>query len=312
MRPRPRTFRIGTRGSALALAQAGQVRSALARKFKNVRFELAVVRTTGDEFQSVELFKRTNIGVFTKAIEAKLRSRAIDIAVHSLKDLPTGSPKGLVLAAVPKRLDTRDVLITRNAVALSGLPRGASIGTGSPRRKRQLAGIRPDLRLVDIRGNLDTRIRRVTAKKDLDGVVLARAGLMRLKKYLKYARPISAELLMPAVGQAALGLQVRRSDKEAYRAVRTLNHAASEKEVLAERAFLMALGGGCRVPVGVRTRIRKNRLSMSAAVFSADGAGSVRGRFVGPLAQAERLSRQLAGRLLKSGAERFLSQARGL
>ncbi|MGH7197213.1 MAG: hydroxymethylbilane synthase, partial [Candidatus Omnitrophota bacterium] len=176
-------LRIGTRGSPLALAQAGEIQRRLSARWPGLKFTRVVIRTEGDEFQSVELFRRKKTGIFTKAIEKKLLENKIDIAVHSLKDLPTELPAGLRLAAFPKRVDPSDVLISRKRWGLASLPEGAAVGTGSPRRKRQLLLLRPDLRLVDIRGNLDTRIGRVLRKNDLDAVVVAAAGLLRLKKY---------------------------------------------------------------------------------------------------------------------------------
>src|SRR3989338_7513307 len=231
------------------MAQATAIRRCLKKKFPKFQFLLVVIKTTGDNFQGVELFKKNNIGVFTKALEDKLLSREIDIAVHSLKDLPTELPKSLVLCAFPKRLDPSDVLLSKKRWRFSELPKGASVGTGSPRRKRQLLRLRPDLDVREIRGNLDTRVKRVIRDKKYDAIVVAKAGLLRIKKYLKYARVIPSDKLLPAVGQAALGLEVRSNDKETSAIVKTLNHSETEKAVCAEREFLKTLKGGCRVPV---------------------------------------------------------------
>lgn len=308
MRP-SREIRIGTRGSALALAQAEEVRRRLQARFPSRRFRIVTIKTRGDEFQAVELFKKKGIGVFTKAIEKKLLDNKIDIAVHSLKDLPTQLPKGLLLAAVPKRLDTRDLLVSRKRYTLASLPKGSVVGTGSPRRKRQIFGLRPDLVLEDIRGNLDTRVRKVL-KRELDALVVARAGLLRLKKYLRFAVPVPRGQILPAVGQGALGLETRKGDRELLKMARLLNHSVTEKEVSAERLFLKALRGGCRVPVGIDAAVRNGKIFLKAAVFSTQTTDRVCGEASGPVDRYPIVSRSLAKKLLKNGAARFLREAR--
>ncbi len=308
--PHRPTLRIGTRGSALALAQAGQIRALLKKKFPNIRFPFVIVKTTGDEFQSVELFRKNNVGVFTKTIEEKLLQKKVDIAVHSLKDLPTDLPAGLFLAAFPKRLDVCDVLISRNRSALKTLPAGALVGTGSPRRKRQIAMLRPDLKLVDIRGNLDTRVKKVLENKTLDAVVVAKAGLLRIKKYLKYARTISPADVLPAAGQAALGIEIRKGDLFAAKVVSVLNHKNTEKEVLAERRFLKVLQGGCRIPVGIHSKIKHEKLFLKAAVFSTRSRRFIAGEVSGRKEDFEKVGARLAKKLLKGGAKKILQEAR--
>lgn len=305
-----RTVRVGTRGSLLALTQSDGVRRELARRFPKTRFELVVVKTTGDEYQTVELFKKNNVGVFTKELERKLLSKEIDVAVHSLKDLPTDLPKGLVLAAFPPRLDPSDVLISKKKYTLSTLPKGARVATGSPRRKEQLRIARPDLRLFDIRGNLDTRIGRVLDKNDFEAVVLARAGLMRLKKFRRYARPLPTDRIMPAVGQAALGVEARAADGEVLAMLKKLDHGPTRVRVEAERAFLKTLRGGCRVPVGVDTKLSGGRLSIRARVFSVKGGGCVEGSASGSVRSAAKAASALAKKLLSKGAGRLLAEAR--
>ncbi len=303
-------IRIGTRGSALALAQSTQVQRRLVNLYPSMQFKLVIIRTAGDEFQSVELFKKTNVGVFTKAIERELVAKKIDIAVHSLKDLPTKLHPRLALGAIPKRLDAADVLISSKRVTVTQLPLGAFVGTGSPRRKRQLAALRPDLRLVDIRGNLDTRILKVIKKRELDAVVVARAGLLRLKKYLKYARPISPKEMLPAVGQAALGIQIRKSDSKLAQLLKGLHHEPSSIAVNAERALLEALHGGCRVPLGVYSTIKNKQLYLKASVFSVRGVGAITADITGNPKKPEVVGRALAKKLLKLGAGSFLKEAR--
>ncbi len=303
-------IRIGTRGSRLALAQSRQVREALCRRHPSKRFRLVTIRTFGDEFQSVEIFKKNGVGVFTKEIEKKLLDGAIDIAVHSLKDLPTDLPNGLTLASVPKRLDPADALVTRDGATLESLPSGSRVGTGSPRRKRQIARLRPDLRVMDLRGNLDTRLRKVLKERKLDAVVVASAGLKRLGRQLRSARRISTGTILPAVGQAALALETRKDDTTAIRVARSLNHSRSEKEVLAERALLRRLQGGCRVPLGVQTTIKGPSLAMKAIVFSTRNHSAVEASIRGSSSSPEAVGRRLGEKLLRSGADKLMREAR--
>lgn len=305
-----RKFLIGTRGSLLALAQAKNIKRLLEKKFKKCRFGLVIVKTTGDEYQGVELFKKNNIGVFTKALEEKLLKCQIDIAVHSLKDLPTKLPSGLRLGAFPKRLDPSDVIVSQKRWGIDDLPNGAVVGTGSPRRKRQLHRLRPDLQLLDIRGNLDTRVKHVIHEHRYDAIVVAKAGLMRIRKYMKYTRVIPAAKLLPAVGQAALGIETRSADQETLRIVRRLNHAGTEKQVCAEREFLHKLKGGCRVPVGVYSKIRGGKIYLKAAVFSSNSSMGIEGEIVRPIAEYRKAGVELARRLLKKGAGQLLREAR--
>jgi hydroxymethylbilane synthase len=303
-------LRIGTRGSQLALVQAGQIKRSLEHLNRNTRFEIVIVKTVGDEFQSVELFKKNNVGVFTGELEKQLASGKIDIAVHSLKDVPTDLGKGLFLAAFPKRERAGDVLVSRGRRSLKNLPKGAVVGTGSPRRKRQLALLRPDLDLRDMRGNLDTRVNKVIVSREYDAVVVAHAGLLRLKKYLKHASLISEDDLLPAVGQAALGVEIRRSDRAALAAVRKLNHLDTERRVGAERSLLKALHGGCRVPLGVRSFVKKGKLNLRASVFSVKDSSYLTGEISGAASGYDGLGKRLAARLIKKGAARFLREAR--
>ena len=292
------------------MAQARQVLRRLKTQNPSRKFRLVLIKTTGDEFQSVELFKKTNVGVFTKAIEKKLLSKEVDIAVHSLKDLTTELPPGLRLAAFPKRLASEDVLITRKGFSLKTLPQGSRVGTGSPRRKSQLKNLRPDLRLIDMRGNLDTRVNQVLREKKLDAIVVAQAGILRLKKYGKYARPIPSEKMLPAVGQGALGIEIRKNDAETFKIVKKLNDAATEKIVTAERNFLKTLRGGCRVPVGIHSGIRKNKMYLKAAVFSVKTSDFLSGELSTPVQKYREAGKILAQQLLRKGAGKFLKEAR--
>ena len=302
--------RVGTRGSALALAQARQFLRRLKKKNPGTRFQLVTVRTFGDEYQGVEIFRRKNVGVFTKAIESRLLSGELDIAVHSLKDLPTELPRRLTLGAIPKRGTVRDVLLSRRRWTLGQLPSGARVGTGSPRRKSQLLRLRPDLRVTDLRGNLDTRVAKVLKQKVLDAVVVAEAGLVRIKKFLRYARPLPAALFLPAVGQGALGTEIRRSDRRVLKMLRRVHDADADKTATVERLFLKALRGGCRVPVGAYCRIRRGKLTLKGSVYSVRDGASVQGEISVPLARYRSAGGRLARLLLAQGAGKFLRLAR--
>jgi len=307
-----KTFRIGTRGSKLALAQSGEVARALKRRNPHHRFELIKIKTAGDEFRSVQLFKQNGIGIFTKEIERRLLDKSIDIAIHSMKDLPTKLARGLVLAAVPKRASVSDVLVSRGRHTLDTLPPGSKVGTGSPRRKRQLARLRPDLKLVDLRGNLDTRISKVLNEKSLDGVVVARAGLERLKKFSRHWKEIDSQLFLPAVGQGALAIQVRKSDSVTKKIAQTLNHPQTEDLVNLERVFLARLGGGCRVPVGILSKKVGSKVRLKAAVFSVNTGSFIEAIIERPWSRSAQAARELADGLLNQGARRFLAEARAL
>jgi hydroxymethylbilane synthase len=304
--------RVGTRGSRLALCQTAEVCARLKAKFPQVKFRTVVIQTAGDEFQGVEIFRKKNTGIFTKTIEKKLLAGAVDMAVHSLKDLPTTLSKKLILAAFPKRQDPRDVLLTRQGYRLADLPHGARVGTGSPRRRRQLLLMRPDLEVLDLRGNLDTRAKRVLVHRTLDGIVVAHAGLRRLGKYRRFARPIPPGQFLPAPGQGALGIEIRAKDEQLLRFARALNHRPTEKAVLAERYFLKTLQGGCRVPAGIYSRVRGNRIHLKAAVFSVSGSEQVSSEVSGPLDRFLEIGRRAAKELLKKGAARLMREARSV
>ena len=303
-------IRIGTRQSALALAQSLEVKKRLQRRFKNFKFQLVSVNTTGDRFRRVTQWDRSAVGVFTKELERALRHGKLDLAVHSLKDLPTEIANGLCLAAITRRLDPRDVLVSRHGASIQKLPPCSRVGTGSPRRKCQLARLRPDLKLIDIRGNLDTRIKKALLGKEVDAVVVARAGLLRLKKFSRFASIISEKILLPAVGQAALAIEVRKKDKRIFKMVRSLNHLDTEIKTRAERMFLKTLEGGCRVPVGITSQSKNGRLWLKAGVFSPNTTDALFAEISGPVSESRRLGQRLGRILLQKGAVRFLKEAR--
>ena len=288
-------LRLGARGSALSLAQAALVLRALGGEES---VELVVVRTTGDRL-SAEGAPISWKGDFTRELDEALLAGRIDLAVHSLKDVPSSLPEGLVLAAVPEREDPRDVLVAQPRRVFSELPPRARIGTSSPRRRAQLRRARADLEVMEARGNVDTRIRRLREGR-FDALVLARAGLARLGRTDEISDVFDESVLLPAVGQGALGIVTRRGGVPD--AVRLLDHPASHAEVLAERGFLAALGAGCRAPVAGRARVSGSRLEFAGAVFSADGATALRAEQSGSAADAENVGRRAAEDVLARGA----------
>lgn len=295
------SLRLGARGSALSLAQASIVQKALGGEGE---VEIVVVRTTGDRLSS-EGAPIGWKGDFTKELDEALLDGRIDLAVHSLKDVPSALPADLVLAAVPEREDPRDVLVSEPRRTFAELPRGARVGTSSPRRQAQIRAVRPDLEVVPARGNVDTRIRRLREGR-FDAIVLARAGLARLGRTDEISEVFEETVLLPAVGQGALAI-VTRHDKTA--AVRRLDHAPSHAEVLAERAFLVALEAGCRGPVAGRAKRTAGSLELRGGVFSLDGSSALCGSRHGREEDAEAIGRGLAAELLSRGAAALIAAA---
>jgi hydroxymethylbilane synthase len=298
-------LRIGTRGSALALAQASWVKQQIERVHPDAGVELRIIKTSGDRFVDTAISNIGGKGVFTKEIEDALLCGQIDLAVHSLKDLPTQLPEGLVIAAVPPREDARDVLVARRKQALSALPPGSKIGTGSLRRRAQLLHFRSELAPVAIRGNIDTRLKKLDAG-EVDALVLAAAGLRRLGKEDRIAEFLSDEVCVSAVGQGALGIESRKDGRLGEWA-RLLHHPETFAEITAERALLDRLGGGCHVPIGARARVEGKGLKMVGIVASLDGASLCRGEIGGEASEAAELGRRLAEQLIAKGADKLLS-----
>lgn len=294
-----RTFIIGARRSQLSLRQVDLVVAALRAAYPDLQTELREITTQGD-VSSAPLSQLGGLGVFTKAIESALLAGEIDIAVHSLKDLPPVLPDGLTLAAIPERADVRDALITRGSRPLAQLRRGARIGTGSARRAVQLRALRPDIEAADIRGNVATRIAKVDSS-EYDGVVLAMAGLERLGLAEKVAHIFSIEEMTPAVGQGALGIETRADDAETLALVSAIEHAATRAAVTAERAFLERLGAGCRSPVGAHATVAAGELRLRATVELSDGVR--RGELIGAPKNARALGLQLADNLQAAPAD---------
>ncbi len=302
-------IRIGTRGSELALTQSHGVLKRLQRRFPKVRFELVVIKTTGDKNKSLQVFETQTIGIFTKELEKHLKKRTIDLAVHSLKDLPTTLPKGLVLAATPKRESARDVLVSKRGWTLEQLPENATVGTASIRRNRQLAIVRPDVEVTGLRGNVDTRVRKALSG-DVDAVVIAEAGLKRLGRFLRHAKPLPAESFIPSAGQGILAIESRSNDAFARRVALTLQDRDAAAEAAAERECLKTLHGGCRVPVGIHARVQANRLSIRAGVYSVHHTEALTVRMTGKRSRAAHIGREAAKILLRQGAGDYLREAR--
>ena len=295
-------IRIGSRGSALALAQAGWVKRTLEQA--GVSVDIIVIKTSGDRFVDRTVQFLGGKGVFTKEIEDALLGGEIDLAVHSMKDLPAELPDGLAIAAVPAREDPRDVLVSRNNVPLEHLPKGASVATGSLRRRAQILNYRSDLSLVPIRGNVDTRLQKLETER-LDAIVLAAAGLKRLGRQDRISEYLSPDICLSAVAQGALAIETR-ADEPSRQAVAFMNHDSSFLEVAAERAFLRKLGGGCHVPVAARALVDRQLINLTGMVADTDGRRICRGSISGPTAEAVALGTALAKRLLRDGAGEML------
>ena len=295
---------IGTRGSQLALWQAQFVKSQLKYHFPSLKIHLRTIRTTGDTIQDRSLVGLGK-GVFTKEIENALLAGEIDLAVHSLKDLPTELPGGLCIAAILKRDDPRDVLVTATGFPLEDLLGGAKIGTTSPRRKAQLLHLRPNLRVVDVRGNIDTRLRKLQ-ETDLDGIILAAAGIKRLLDSEIITQYFDIERMVPAVGQGALAVEAREGDNRINTLLTPLNDPETIAEITAERTVLKCLGGGCQVPVGAYATHVDGGLSLIAAVCHPEGIHRIVETATGTPDAAQHLGKIVAEKLQGSGATELL------
>ncbi|AFN73854.1 porphobilinogen deaminase [Melioribacter roseus P3M-2] len=298
---------IGSRGSELALWQADFVKKQLEKSDKNLEVEIKIIRTKGDKILNKSLSKIGDKGLFTKELENELFKGSIDIAVHSLKDLQTELPEGLILAAVTKRHPVEDVLIARKKkTTIDSLREGAVVATGSLRRKAQLLHLRPDIKIVDLRGNVPTRINKFL-ESDWDAIILARAGVERLnlKKYI--SSYISVDEILPAVGQGALGIEVKEDNYDAIEILESIHDFDTYVETAAERSLLKALEGGCQVPIGAYAKKESNGLYLDAVVASLDGTITFRKKARGSSANPEALGKTLAKDLLRAGARKILS-----
>lgn len=299
-----KSLRIGTRGSALALWQANHVAARLA-ELHGVQSELVRIRTSGDHFQTGSVALVGTKGVFIKELEDALLAGTIDLAVHSMKDVPTEVPSGLAFPAITKREDPRDCFVSHSGLRLTDLPAGAHIGTSSLRRQAQLRHYRPDLQMLDLRGNVDTRLRKVAAG-EFDAIVLALAGVKRLGASDKVTEILPTEMMLPAVGQGALGIEARSDDRETRDLVVSLDDAETRACVTAERALMRELEGGCQVPLGALARRERDELFLEACVFSPDGKDFVRRELRGSSDDAAPLGKRLGQILIGAGADRIL------
>jgi hydroxymethylbilane synthase len=300
-------LRIGTRGSQLALYQANWVKEKLIEAHLGLTVTLIKIKTTGDKIQDAPLAKMGGKGLFVKEIEEALIQKKIDLAVHSIKDVPTEFPNGLHLSVITQREDPRDVFISRDGKGLKDLPQKANIGTSSLRRQAQLLHFRSDLELVPLRGNLDTRLKKLKTMS-LDGIVLALAGVKRLGLEERITEIIPTEISLPAIGQGALGIETRLGDKEVEEQIQFLNDKDSWIAVSAERAFLKKLEGGCQVPIAAFARRVGTTFQMDGLVGTIDGKRLVRHHLEGPIEKAESLAIELAEVLLGKGAREILDE----
>jgi hydroxymethylbilane synthase len=306
----PREIKIGTRGSALALAQAREVAAQIFGRYPDCRVDLVIIKTTGDKIQNMPLAQIGGKGLFIKEIEEALLRGQVDLAVHSLKDMPAEVPAGLTLGAVPPREDYRDAFISSRYANLAEIPPGGRVGTGSLRRRVQLLHRRPDLTVVPLRGNVDTRLKKMESL-GLDGLILAAAGLNRLGLAHIYRGPVPESEMLPAVGQGALGLEVCTANQDLRDLLAFLDDAPTRLAVTAERAFLARLEGGCMVPVAALGRVQGDSLHLEAMISDLEGRRLLREGRTGPVAAAAELGTRLAESLLAQGGGEILAALDG-
>jgi len=296
---------IGTRGSALALWQANKIRSDLVAIFPDISFELVIIKTKGDKILDVPLAKVGGKGLFVKEIEEALLNGSIDMAVHSMKDMPAAIPSGLCIGSVPLRENPKDVLISASGLKLSGLKSGAAVGTSSLRRSAQLLHTRSDLNIVPLRGNLDTRLKKLETE-NLDAIILAAAGVKRMGYEDRITEFIEKEIMLPAVGQGALCIEIRENDPDIKKLVSTIDHIPTKIAVTCERAFLNRLEGSCQVPVAAHGIMEVTKLTLTGLVASLDGRTIIRDTVSGKITAVDSLGIELAEILLSRGADKIL------
>ena len=302
-----RPLRIGTRGSILAKWQAEFVRKQLFQ-LSGVETEIVIIKTSGDRMQNVPLTQIGGKGIFIKELEDALLEESVDLAVHSVKDVPTDTPSRLNFPAVCRRDDVRDCLVSGKGVQLAGLRQGARVGTSSLRRQAQLSRLRPDLDIRDLRGNVDTRLRKVESG-EYEAILLAKAGLDRLGLSQRISEVFNPDTFLPAVGQGAIVVECRLKDTEAADILAKLDDSETRTAIIAERALLASLQGGCQVPLGAWARIERDELVLEACVCSIDGRQYVRQRLTGPIDNPAALGQQMAQVLINAGAQSILAEA---
>lgn len=302
---RQQKIRIGTRGSPLALWQANWIKSELQSLHDGLAVEIITIKTSGDKIQDAPLAKIGGKGLFVKEIEEGLMRGEIDIAVHSMKDVPIELPEGLTIATITRRENPCDALISKDGKKLADLPKGAKVGTGSLRRTTQLLSYRPDLQIIPMRGNVETRIKKLTTD-GLDAIILATAGLYRLGWKDKITEIIDPDILLPSVGQGAVGIEARQHDVDVLRLIIGLDHETTHLALEAERAFLRVLGGGCQVPIAAHATLADDKLCLKALVGSPDGKQILKSEKSGLAQNAERIGDSLGRELLNMGAGKIL------
>ncbi|RLC14285.1 MAG: hydroxymethylbilane synthase [Deltaproteobacteria bacterium] len=295
-----RNIHIGTRGSKLALWQANWVQSELLKAHPNLSVQIIIIKTKGDKILDVPLAKVGGKGLFVKEIEDALLEGKIDLAVHSMKDMPAELPKGLTIGAIPQRENPQDVLVSKRG-CLADLPEGARIGTSSLRRASQILFTRPDIYIHPLRGNLDTRLKKLDAG-DMDAIVLAAAGILRLGLKHRITEYLDSSIMLPAAGQGALCVEVRTGDEDTGTLVGELDHAETRTVVLGERTFLHRLGGSCQVPIAAYGRIEGGRYELSGLIAESDGSRVFRADLAGPAASSGTIGAELAEKLIGQGA----------
>ena len=303
-------IRIATRGSMLALKQSGTVKEALETLWPELRFELQIIKTTGDKITDVPLAKVGGKGLFVKEIEDALLNESADLAVHSMKDVPADLPQGLEIVVIPEREDPRDAMIIRDGETFADLCHGAIIGTGSLRRGSQIRAMRADFEVRNLRGNLETRIRKLD-EGQFDAIILAAAGLKRMGWQDRITMVMDPAQFIPAVGQGSLGIEARAADDEILRLLAPLNHPETAIAVKAERSLLKELQGGCQVPIGCHAHLVGNVLELVAMVASLDGSRLFRASGAAPSEDAVELGKKIAVELLDLGARKILDEIYG-
>ncbi len=299
---------LGTRKSKLALTQSMWVRAEIEKRFSDIEIELVTITTKGDKILNVPLSKVGGKGLFVKEIEQAIIEKRVDFAVHSLKDVPTELPPQLEVSIFPKREEPVDAFISKDGKAFSDLPSGAVIGTSSLRRMAQLRAMRPDITIKSIRGNLDTRLKKLE-QDDLDAIVLAAAGLNRMNLTQRITHKFSADEIIPAIGQGALGIEFRKDDEKTRQILMTIHHKETEITVRAERAFLARLEGGCQVPIGAYAQIKGDKLILKGIIGSEDGRKIIRMEKEGGRNCPEELGIDLAEDMLNAGGRSILNEA---
>jgi hydroxymethylbilane synthase len=305
-----KTIKIGTRGSRLAVWQAEWVRSRLLALYPQYEVELVKIKTTGDKITDVPLARVGGKGLFVKEIETALLNGGIDLAVHSMKDMPAEIPPGLCIGVVPERENPLDVLISRNGHSFERLPQNARIGSSSLRRGAQVRHVRPDVTVHPLRGNLDTRIRKLETE-DLDAIIVAGAGVKRLGLEAHITEYLAEAIMLPAIGQGALAIEINEDNEAIQSLITPLDHRETHLAVKSERAFLSRLEGGCQVPIAARAKMVGEEIALTGLVAEVDGSVVLRDTIRGPVDEHETLGVELADRLLDKGGRRILESILG-